>query len=822
MKKIALILGLLCLIFSFALAYEAEDISLANWKVFTNTTYIHQLICKGDSVVSASWGGVSIYDKEQSKFTTITKGDGLKKNELWSVHYISEINEYWFGTYTEGISRYQDGQLLKPYQSNQGIDGYFIYDIDDNGEYIFVASENGLSMFEIVLGGSPIFKKTFIAPRWLSNNRVNSITVDNSDRIWIATDAGIDYTYIVYDDMIQSENWYHINTSTTDYPLTSDKIKTISYQNSRIYFGTEDGFAYIKNINADTFEYEIFNVALPSDYIQDIQPVSDSMFIVAFGWFDDDQQAILNASGVSQYSYDGSQWTAQHWDHNNEFVDQVSDITLDDEQTIWVSTWGNDLYKKTIQGTSWQNIKRNCVGFNFASYVFIDHEQQLWCASGLIGSGARQGVKGISVYSNDIWTTYNHSNSKLVGDKSFRITQDLEHRIWISDWNKGITRITDYGETTELWQSITSSTTCDVPGIIQENTTSFLQNDEYDNMWIGDYNKDIKIVVNDDSVYSFEAFIPSSHPADPPKQDPISILFLPYNQVWFGAYYSGMRYWDGTGFPEIQDIYLPEGNPSFAGPILNIAYQDSDEGRYLWACGVDGLYMYDFYWQQWFRYTNGLVEDVKMYRWDGIEWKNYDYYWYDEDGNPESRMGSGKSSQVNQVYVDQHGRKWIATNGGGISMLDEDNYYFKNFTTENSSLPSDVVLSFAHNIYTGELFVGTAEGMCTFNIGAQINNGQGTGSIDDVVIYPNPFKPAEHSCIYFESRPYAKLPTGENMLYIYNLAGELVAELEESDHFRFFWDGKNNGKDVASGIYFFVLSSKSEKTYVNGKFAIIR
>ncbi len=814
MKKTVLILSLLCLISFSAFAYEAEEISLANWKVFTNTTYIHQLTCKGDSVISASWGGVSIYDTEHGTFTPITKGDGLEKNELWSVHYIPAINEYWFGTYTEGISRYQDGELLKPYQSNQGIDGYFIYDIDDNGEYIFVASENGLSMFEIVLGGKPIFKKTFISPRWLSNNRVNNIAIDNNNRVWVATDAGIDYTDIVYDDMIQSENWHHLNTSTAGYPLTSDKIKTISYQNSRIYFGTEHGFAYIKDIDAEIFQYEVFNVSLPSYYIQDIQPVTDSLFLVAFGWFDDDNQKFLNAAGVSQYSYNGTQWTKQHWDEDNDFVDQVSDITLDDEQTIWVSTWGNDIYRKTLYDTSWQNIKRNCIGFNFVSYAFIDDEQRLWTASGIIGFGARQGVKGVSVFSNNMWTTYNKTNSKLVGNKSFRITQDLGKRMWISDWNKGITRITDYGESTELWQTITNSPNCDVPGIIEENTVSFVQGDEYGNMWIGDKSISIKIVVNDDSLYSFVGF--------QDNHDPISIAFMPYNELWLGAYYSGLRYRIGTGFPTTEELLYPVDDPAFAGPILNITYQESDEGKYLWTCGMDGLYMFDYYWQEWFRYTNGLVEDVKIFRWNGIEWVNYDYYWYDEEGNPESRMGAGRSCQVNQVYVDPHGRKWIATNGGGISMLDENNYYFTNFTTENSSLPSDIVLSFAHNIYTGELFVGTAEGVCVFNIGAQINNGQGTGSIDDVVIYPNPFKPAEHSCIYFESRPYAKLPTGENMLYIYDLAGELVAEIEESDQFRFFWDGKNNGKDVASGIYFYVLSSKSDKTYLNGKFAIIR
>jgi len=815
MRKNNLIIIFLLLISSTLFGYVAEEISTHDWKVYTNTTYIHQLICQGDSVISASWGGVSIYDTKEHTFTPLTKGDGIAKNELWSVHYIPAIDEYWFGTFTRGVMRYQDGEFLKPYQANQGIDGNFIYDINDNGEYIFVGSENGLSMFEIVLGDRPQFKKTFIAPRWLTDNRVNCIALDEQNRIWIATDGGIDYTTIVYDEMILGENWHHINVNTPGYPLSGSKIKTIQYHNNKIYFGTETGFAIIKNIDTENFEYEVFTSGLPSNYIQDIQAVNDSLFIVAFGRFDDDQQEILNAAGVSQYMYDGLDWEIWHWQDDSLFCNMVSDITLDDENSIWVSTWGEDLYKKTLADTSWHHIKRNCMGFNFVSYIYFDDQRRLWCASGIIGTGARQGVRGISIYDDNTWFNYNDDNSKLVGNKSFRITQDLADRIWVSDWNRGITRITDYGGPNELWQTINNKSTCDVPGIIGENTVSFVQCDEAGNMWIGDRTKGVKIVVTDDSVYTFQAFSIDN-------DDLLSIKFLPGNELWMGAYYKGLRWRTGTGFPTFDEMMTPVDNPTLSGPFLNIDYQQSGGNRYLWTGGVDGLYMFDYYWQEWFKYTNGLVENVKIYRYDGSGWVNYDYYWYDEEGNPESRMGSGITSQVNQVFVDPHNRKWIATNGGGISMLDEDNYTFTNFTTANTNLPSDVVLSFAYEPYSGELFVGTAEGLCSFTIGAQYNDGEGTGKVEDVVIYPNPFKPAEHTYIYFESSPYPKLPKGTNTLFIYNLAGELIAEIEESDHFRFFWDGTNNGKTVASGIYFYVLSSQYGDICLNGKFAIIR
>jgi parallel beta-helix repeat protein len=76
--------------------------------------------------------------------------------------------------------------------------------------------------------------------------------------------------------------------------------------------------------------------------------------------------------------------------------------------------------------------------------------------------------------------------------------------------------------------------------------------------------------------------------------------------------------------------------------------------------------------------------------------------------------------------------------------------------------------------------------------------------------FPNPFNPTTAISLYFEE-------PGQASLKIYNLCGQLVKTLIEgrmdSGNHSVVWDGKNeNGKEVSSGIYFYVLATDYGKT----------
>ena len=96
--------------------------------------------------------------------------------------------------------------------------------------------------------------------------------------------------------------------------------------------------------------------------------------------------------------------------------------------------------------------------------------------------------------------------------------------------------------------------------------------------------------------------------------------------------------------------------------------------------------------------------------------------------------------------------------------------------------------------------------------------------------YPNPFRPREenYTTIYFTT----KRAVAEKSIGIYNLAGELVLDVEGSSIYmdkwyddgyvyKYEWNGKNDyGERVASGIYIYVVNADGNKKA--GKLAVIK
>jgi len=90
------------------------------------------------------------------------------------------------------------------------------------------------------------------------------------------------------------------------------------------------------------------------------------------------------------------------------------------------------------------------------------------------------------------------------------------------------------------------------------------------------------------------------------------------------------------------------------------------------------------------------------------------------------------------------------------------------------------------------------------------------GDLSNVIVYPNPFKPhLGHNEIYFKGL------TEKTTIKIYNIAGELVRQIDNIDG-EAVWDARNDsGNKVASGIYIYIMTNDkgNKKT---GKLAIIK
>lgn len=101
-------------------------------------------------------------------------------------------------------------------------------------------------------------------------------------------------------------------------------------------------------------------------------------------------------------------------------------------------------------------------------------------------------------------------------------------------------------------------------------------------------------------------------------------------------------------------------------------------------------------------------------------------------------------------------------------------------------------------------------------------------SLASVVVYPNPYKPGTGG-IYDNTSSgegvlFDKL-TAEARIRVYNIAGELVADLRETDgDGRLLWNTRNDAGDAAaSGVYVYIVTNPDDSAQkAKGKFAIIR
>jgi len=89
--------------------------------------------------------------------------------------------------------------------------------------------------------------------------------------------------------------------------------------------------------------------------------------------------------------------------------------------------------------------------------------------------------------------------------------------------------------------------------------------------------------------------------------------------------------------------------------------------------------------------------------------------------------------------------------------------------------------------------------------------------IENVIVYPNPYKPPEgHTEITFSGL------TEDVRVRIFSISGELIIDRQIAGQSSWVWDGKNErGEAVARGIYIYLITN-SERGKKIGKIAIIR
>lgn len=161
---------------------------------------------------------------------------------------------------------------------------------------------------------------------------------------------------------------------------------------------------------------------------------------------------------------------------------------------------------------------------------------------------------------------------------------------------------------------------------------------------------------------------------------------------------------------------------------------------------------------------------------------------------------------VTAIVVDGANRKWLGTRNSGLFLVsDRGTEEILHFTTDNSPLLSDIITSLAMNSLTGELYIGTDQGLISYKGDAPA----GSDSFAEVYVYPNPVRETYHGDVTIAGL------MKDTDVRITDIAGNLVFR-GKSLGSRVTWDGRNlNGRRVATGVYLvFCADATGNETHI--------
>lgn len=161
---------------------------------------------------------------------------------------------------------------------------------------------------------------------------------------------------------------------------------------------------------------------------------------------------------------------------------------------------------------------------------------------------------------------------------------------------------------------------------------------------------------------------------------------------------------------------------------------------------------------------------------------------------------------VTSIAVDGANRKWFGTRSSGAFLTSSSGDELEEqFTTENSPLLSNHLLSIAVNDLSGEVFLATREGLLSYGGSATL----GGDDFGDVYVYPNPVRENYSGDIVVRGL------LRNALVKITDVSGNVVYETR-ADGGQAVWNGKNfDGKRVSTGVYLvFCTNSDGSKTHI--------
>ena len=672
-------------------------------------------------------------------------------------------------------------QNYKRFTRLNGLAGNKVFSaaVDDRGHVWFGTDQKGLSRLR---PDEDAFDRPFVD---FNDLKINTLVADG-DRLYVGMDRGVSLFLVDKEEV--KETYRILGSFTKDTPVTE-----LAVLNGRLWVGTREGVAWADMSLPNLQDPDSWTVNAELGQVRDFLVWQDTLFIAsskqistnAGDGFDidfvrnnifhlgvfDGSVAAANSDGTLFTRTDG-RWTV---DRSQAFPG-ITDLSKSDS-VLWVGTDRGLQVKGTEPPPPPQEPGAN------QFYDIALNGDELWIAS----VPNDQGLTKFGVYQFDGTNWEIHTEGKgFLSNDAVSPQADADGNVWVGTWGKGIGVFVN-----GLRRKLASANSA-LGGIGSSRSfiaISDIVRDDDGLMWIA--NVLIGLVVMDGYPPRQQLLYDNETIGLPGARNVGKIAIAADGVKWVSTPRDGFLLFDDGGTPFV------------AGDEFSVLINDDYDSRLTSNRTSDILV--DATGQVWVGTDNGLNAVRTDYSREGqtleiVTWRVY---------NASNGLPSGI---VNAVEADDQGNVWVGSDAG-LTQIGPDGEIVVTLTTLNSGLINNRVNSLRFNGESGELWIGTLDGLARLQV---LSNG-GNSKVIGSHTYPNPFYPSAGA----RTITLTGLPLGA-AVRIFSLDGTQVKEIAgEPGRGTAEWDGRNAaGWLVGSGIYYFVAENDVGK-HVVGKFALV-
>ncbi len=530
-----------------------------SWTNYTNTNEVRQISIASDKVWQATSGGVVAYTPSSEGILKLTNTDGLGGIDFRCVE-VDTAGNLWFGTNDGWLTRIEDSGMIANYPIRDSSGGFFarevtLYDIEADGDRLWIANDLGVSKFSIYSNGGEIRDTA----RKLGNMELEEDAVCLSligNQLWVGTARGI--AFIDKDNQNIQYFGFWRSFAAGDSGLLNADIRSIASYHDTVIVGTADGI-YKFETSPDTLWTPI---GLAGQQIRKLLLHNDTLYAASNG-------------GI--YRYDGSNWWGMPL--TGFPAGLATDIAIDSSGGLWAGTRLSGLagYIDSV----WTIISIPGPASNVIPSIAIDSTGAVWMT---------HDARGLSRLENNQWTTFNVSNSDpdgpgpllgLATNSAVDIDIAADGNIWVGDWGGGLYK---YDHVSWYHWDYTNCPMFGVPGYPEYWAASAVAVDDSGTVWVTSLDSDSGLVMGafDPGDSTWERYFTGPNTV---SLNQVTALYSHGNTLWVGMT-EGLHRLDFGGTPMLQsdDSWQNDISLEFVSDIA------LDPFGSLWFGSPTGLY----------------------------------------------------------------------------------------------------------------------------------------------------------------------------------------------------------------------------------------